>query len=227
MLFPFGYYDLIEAFTQTGCAVCRLVKRDVQRHIDEILYEHVTDTAMYNRFRASRGLCAEHGQLLLGFGNALGIATLYEAVLDKLVSLSQDGLGISTTRTLSRLLSKSNGQALADMLAPDQPCIACEMQSASDDRYADILGEYIQDDKLQTAYRQSDGLCLSHIRHALTRAKTGDNAKLLLTIQAEIWHKLRTELAEFRRKYDFQHVDEAMGAEGDSWMRAVLRVGGE
>jgi len=125
------------------------------------------------------------------------------------------------------MLSKSNGQAVADMLAPDQPCIACETQSASDDRYADMLGEYIQDVKLQTAYRQSDGLCLTHIRNALTHAKTGDNAKLLLTIQADIWHKLRTELAEFRRKYDFQHVEETIGAEGDSWKRAVLLVGGE
>ena len=224
MLFPFGYYDLLEAFPQTGCAVCRLVKRDVQRHIDEILYEHVTDTAMYNRFRASRGLCQQHGQLLMGFGNALGIATLYEAVLDKLVTLANES---SPMQSLPRLLSKSNMQAVADMLAPDQICIACETQSASDDRYADSLGEYIQDEKLQTAYRQSDGLCLSHIRHALARAKTGENAKLLLTIQADIWHKLRTELAEFRRKYDFQHVDEAMGAEGDSWIRAILRVGGE
>lgn len=227
MLFPFGYYDLIEAFSQAGCAVCRLIKRDVQHHIDATLYEYVTDSGIHDRFRASRGLCAAHGHLLMGFGNALGIATLYEAVLDKLVSISQEGLGMSPTRTLSRLLSKSNGQALADMLAPEQPCIACETESASNDRYADILGEHIQDEKLQTAYRQSDGLCLPHIRHALAHAKTDDHAKLLLTIQADIWIKLRTELAEFRRKYDFQHVDERMGAEGDSWMRAILRVGGE
>ena len=73
MLFPFGYYDLIEAFSQSGCAVCRLVKRDVQRNLNAILYEFVTDGEIYNRFRASRGLCAEHGQMLMGFGNALGI----------------------------------------------------------------------------------------------------------------------------------------------------------
>lgn len=224
MLLPFGYYDLIEAFSQTGCAVCRLVKRDVQRHIDAILYEYVTDAGMYHAFRASRGLCHQHGQLLMGYGNALGIATLYEAVLDQLVTLAGNA---PISGGLSRLLSKPNGQAMADMLAPDQPCIACQTQADSEARYADILGEYIDDDQLQQAYRQSDGLCLSHIRQALTRSKTNDNAKILLTIQTDIWDKLRAELAEFRRKYDFQHVDEAMGTEGDSWMRAVRMIGGD
>lgn len=221
----FGYYDLIEAFSQSGCAVCRLVKRDVQRHLDAILYEHVTDPRLHHRFRASRGLCAEHGQMFIQPGGALGITILYEAVVDELIKTAQSATDLSPTRGLSRLRGKNS--AVPDALSPAQTCIACETEADSEARYADILGEHIREEKLGSAYRGSGGLCLSHFRHAVTNAKSAENAKVLTAIQVEIWSNLRDELAEFRRKYDFQHVDEAMGAEGDSWLRAVRLVGGE
>mgnify|MGYP001166056449 CR=1 FL=1 len=221
----FGYYDLIEVFSESGCAVCRLVKRDVQRHLDAILYEHVTDPRIHKRFRASRGLCAEHGQMFIQPGGVLGVATLYEAVVDELIKSAQSATDLSPTRGLSRLLGKNS--PVSDALSPAQMCIACETEADSEIRYADILGEHIREEKLSSAYRGSEGLCVSHFRQAVTNAKSAENAKLLTAIQVEIWGKLRDELGEFRRKYDFQHVDEAMGAEGDSWLRAVRLVGGE
>ncbi len=228
MLTPFGYFDLIETFSADGCAMCALTKRDVQRHLDAILYEHVTDPRLHAKFRASRGLCMEHGKMLIQPGGALGIATLYEAVVDELTKIAQNMTSISPTRGFSRLLSaKSSGNTLADALAPDQPCFACETQSASEIRYAQTLAEHITDPKLHTAYAESRGLCLTHFRITLNEAKNAESAKRLITTQISVWGKLKDELAEFRRKYDFQHVEETIGAEGDSWKRAVLLVGGE
>jgi len=228
MLTPFGYFDLIETFPADGCAMCRLTERDVQRHLDSIIYEHVTDPLLHAKFRASRGLCMAHGKMLIQPGNSLGVATLYEAVVDELTKIAQNITSISPTRGFSRLVSaKSSGNALADALSPDQPCIGCETQSASEIRYAQTLAEHITDPKLHTAYAESRGLCLTHFRITLNEAKNAASAKRLISTQTDIWGKLRAELAEFRRKYDFQNVDEAIGAEGDSWKRAVLLVGGE
>jgi hypothetical protein len=46
-------------------------------------------------------------------------------------------------------------------------------------------------------------------------------------LQREIWQRLQAELHEFMRKSDYHNMDEKMGAEGDSWQRAIARVGGE
>ena len=35
---------------------------------------------------------------------------------------------------------------------------------------------------------------------------------------------LREELTEFIRKNDYRFKDEVMGAEGDSWRRAIVRL---
>lgn len=222
MLTPSGYFDLLETFPQPGCPICTLSARATDRLLDAILYEHVTDPKMHTRFRASRGLCPAHGAQMIRAGAALGVATLYEAVVDELLALASAS---PSQRGLSRLFGSQN-QTLAESLAPSQTCIACDEQEASQTRYAQTVASYIADARLQEAYRASDGLCLAHFRLVVRHTTDAEDLKLLVSIQVAIWSKLRAELAEFRRKYDFQHVDEAIGAEGDSWKRAVRMIGG-
>ena len=43
---PFSYFDLVETFPKPGCAVCTLTQRDVERHVDLMLYGFVSTDEM-------------------------------------------------------------------------------------------------------------------------------------------------------------------------------------
>ena len=221
MTTPFGYFDLLEAFPLPGCAVCRLLDQDVDRYLDRLLYEYPTDPITQQTLRASRGLCHEHGWRLRRYNNALSVAVLYDAVVDELMRIS---LQVPADRGRSR--RRGAGSALADALAPTQPCPACALRDDAEKRYLQILGEYVSEARFGDAFRQSDGLCLPHFRGALEGAHDAESARLLATVQSASWGKLKGELEMFMHKMD-AHYHERMGAEGTSWLRALARVAGE
>jgi hypothetical protein len=224
----FAYYDLTEAFGASGCAVCRLLQRDVARLLDSILYEYATDRGMQARFRDSRGLCGRHGWQLSQNNNALGIAVLYEQSLHELLTLLDRPAPVAKARRgIGRLFTASTGSALADSLEPARQCLACETQSGSEANYIRALADDLSDDAMLAAFRTSDGLCVEHFRQALRATTDPAHAAHLTGIQREIWTRLRADLLEFMRKSDYNHAGETMGPESDSWLRAVARLSGE
>lgn len=60
MVTPVTYFDLIDYFPQPGCAICNLLRRNVDRSLDALLYEYVGDPDSHRVFRQRRGLCNEH-----------------------------------------------------------------------------------------------------------------------------------------------------------------------
>ena len=220
---PFSYYDLIEWFAKPGCAICNLLLRDAERFLDSLLYEYVTETETNNAVRAGRGFCNAHSWQLTQFrGGVLGIAILYEAALDEVLTITEQAQAAPSG--LSRLLNKSGVPALSRALEPTGPCLACEVVAQSEKDYTQAIGRYVDDEGMEAAYRQSDGLCLPHFRQALRETQYQER---LTSIQVAHWSKLKGELQEFMRKNDFNFRDEAMGAEGDSWLRAIGRMSGE
>ncbi|TVR24086.1 MAG: hypothetical protein EA396_02175 [Anaerolineaceae bacterium] len=223
---PTGYYDLVERFPASGCAVCRLVLRDGERSLKSLMHEYVMDFDTQADFRRSRGLCNHHAWWLSGARNALGVAKLYSAALDEIIN-TLDSVTDDGQRTLfSRLLNgDGNRSALADALRQKKPCPVCALQSANEARYLKTLCKYIKDERMNTAYRASDGLCLTHFRGALNAAPSAATHTELVTIQRDIWHRLYAELNEFMRKSDV-YVNENFGEEGDSWLRTIASLGG-
>jgi hypothetical protein len=228
MSVPFGYHDLIETFPQPGCAVCRLLERDVTRHLESSLYEFVIDPPFVHGFRDSRGLCNEHAhQLIEARGHALGVSILYDHVLDEVLSALDKPTTVSA-QGLTRLFNRDRpGVALANALEPSAPCIACELRDRSEVAYLDAIAQAIGDPRLRDACAASDGLCLPHFRQLLRAAPTADAVRALVTIQDEIWRRLKAELEAFARKSDFHNAAEAMGSEADSWKRAADRMSGQ
>jgi hypothetical protein len=220
---PFSYYDLIEWFANSGCAVCNLLLRDGERFLDSLLYEYVTETETNQAIRAGRGFCNAHSWQLTQYrGGVLGIAILYEAALDEVITITQQASQGSSG--LSRLLNKNGVSSLSRALEPTGPCLACEVLAQSERDYTQAIGRYIDEADMDKAYRQSDGLCLPHFRMALRETP---HQERLIAIQMTHWGKLRAELQEFMRKNDFNYAAEAMGVEGDSWLRAIARLSGE
>jgi len=220
---PLNYYDFLTHFAQPGCLICNLVDRDVRRYLDSLLYEYVNAPVTHEAMRASRGLCAQHNSQLVDYGaSVLGIAILEAAILDEVLMLAASPGGGSA---LARLRG-GTGRALADQLEPDAPCSACEALNKAQQLHIDALAFHIDDADLAAAYRQSNGLCLPHVRLALRAAPGAGHVAALVAIQTAIWAALKGELDEFARKYDINHADEMMGAEGDSWRRALGLIAG-
>jgi len=224
----FSYYDLLEMFSQPGCALCRILQRDAHRLLDAILYERVTNPPTQQTFRASRGLCGEHGWQLTQFSNALGTAILYEQVVHEVLTILEDQTATGMGQGIRRMFTPNPNVVLADALEPTVVCPVCVNLDDAESRYVRMLSEHLEDEGFMTAYHESEGLCLGHFRQLLRVTQHPERLKNLLTMQTEILARLRVDLLGFMRKNDFQHVSEEVSQEeGTSWMRAVSRMGGE
>lgn len=215
----YGYFDLLEAMREPGCPVCRLLKRDIERHLGAILYEFVLDHSVSGRFRESRGLCSEHGYLLTERGNALGIATLYHAVIYDLLA--------DTERTPIRAPRLFGGdRANASQLEPKAPCSVCVYRDETAARLLALIPVHIHENEFRQTYSASSGLCLPHVTE-LVKAAAPTVAQQFMALQRPIWERLKAELETFMRRSDFQYAHETIGAEGDSWRRATALISGE
>jgi hypothetical protein len=214
----FHYYDLVEALRQRGCAVCRLLERDSERFLDALLYEFVVDRTQQKIFRASRGLCAPHSEQMLSLsGYGVGIAVLADSVLWELENIVNQPLAAD-----KRLFRRdAAGAALADKLEAERQCPCCETLASSETRYAEALAEFTRDSAMNEAFRASDGLCLPHFRAALRAIGKADDVEMFVSIQKAAWGRLRAELELYRDKLGERRSGEVIGAEGDSWQRAV------
>lgn len=222
---PFGYFDLLETFSQPGCAICRLLQRDVARYLDTLLYELTVDPPTQTSFRASRGLCHDHTWQLPALNSALNVAILYDAVIDEVTKIAQRSTP-ERQGGLARLFNGAPTSALADALAPQKPCPACIVRDDAERRYLQVLGSYTTEKRLQAAFAKSDGLCLPHFRGVLGFAREAENTRLLIEVQVAKWTAIKQELELFLHKMD-AHYHEQMGTEATSWLRALARVAGE
>ncbi|MEO8607267.1 MAG: DUF6062 family protein [Chloroflexota bacterium] len=225
---PLNYYDFLQYFAQPGCLICNLVERDVAKYLDSLMYEYVNAPITHEAMRASRGLCAQHNGQLVDYGaSVLGISILQSVILDEVLKISGGAPGASGGSALARLRgSLRKGVGLADNLEAAGSCSACDALLKAEQLHVDALAFHIDDTDLADAFRGSNGLCLPHFRLALRAAPGAAHVEMLVTIQTAIWGNLKAELDEFARKYDINHADESMGAEGDSWRRALSLVAG-
>jgi hypothetical protein len=82
------------------------------------------------------------------------------------------------------------------------------------------------EDGLLQAYRASEGLCLPHLRQALSMARDPDVAAVLVDTQCAIWEKLEGHLSEIIRKFDYRYREEPRGEETGAAARAVAALSG-
>lgn len=211
---PLAYYDLIETFPNPGCAVCTLMKRDGDRLLDSLLYERVMEPDSHRAFRTARGLCNEHAWQLMSYkGGSLGIATLYNATVDEVL------------KTLRNVPQK--GAPLADKLEPTSTCMACKLLADSERDYLHVFQRYISDPRVWAAFESSpEGFCLPHFRLALRQSYPPDLLRKIVETQKVNWERLRANLLEFIDKNRHERMHEEMGAEKDSWQRAIAAMAG-
>jgi hypothetical protein len=227
--------ELIAACHEPGCPVCRVLAKRVRNYLDKLFYEHVNDLKLREELRLGRGFCRTHAWMALemGVGDALGVAIIYHDVLTNVLRLWPSGVGVSGGGgMLERLRRGGSGlrgaaRNLAVALRPQGPCPACQQEADQLDLAVAVLMEAATRPELAAALEGSAGLCLPHFGKALGGAQTEAQAAELLRLEEAKLAALDAELAELIRKNDYRFRDEAIGAEGDSWKRAVRMVVGE
>lgn len=193
------FFALMEALGQPGCPACRLADRAARRFIETLFYEQVTDPQARARLRRSEGFCEEHTAVALQLGDALGSSIIYADVL--------------------AAASQSLGSA------PSQTCPACHTASEAAQRALNTLLTHFAEEEAQLAYRQSDGLCLPHLRQIIPSRSKSAAAKVL-DIERERLARLAAECEEFAAKSDYRRLGEPLGSERNAWQRAARKLGG-
>jgi hypothetical protein len=226
MLTPMSYFNLIDACSEPGCPVCRLLRSDADRALDAMMYENANEPESHLEFRNGRGLCNTHGwQLTQYAGYSLGTAILYKATINEVLKVMQQTA--NQPPLVQKLVRRSGrGAALADALEPTTSCFVCKTLSIAEPTYIQIFAQSLGDEKFLAAYRNSDGLCLPHFRQLLRRVDESD-VQTILAIQQSLWERLEAELKLFADKNIAERMHEAIGQEGDSWQRAIGSTSGQ
>ncbi len=55
-----SFYEVKGALGQEGCPICRLTADVVERYLDFMLWERVTDPDLRREVRQARGFCRDH-----------------------------------------------------------------------------------------------------------------------------------------------------------------------
>jgi hypothetical protein len=223
---PFGYYDLLEAFPQRGCALCRLLARDKQQYLELLIFEYTMDIEINAVFRAARGLCSAHGAEFMAIQmSAVSIAKLYGGVIEEALALVDGLIEAESNGRGRRRRDRAAGRAAADALKPNAPCPCCQSLNVREADYAQIAAESLNEQSFREAFAASEGFCLPHLERIL-RSADGEAARFLMTTQRRIWAQMRADLHMFVAKQDPRFGAPPTDAEARSWRRALESISG-
>jgi len=213
-----------------------LEQQSVERYLDNQFYENVNSPKWRDALRASLGFCHEHAWLSVNqrLGDALGYSIIYRDIINSLLNQFDDQTGLAhTARRRTSLLrqlpepARNRIEKILTALTPRKRCPVCEQRDHATRNLISVLVEELDTPEMILALQASEGLCLPHLRLTLEHVRDASASEQLLNIQREKLEVLRTELAEFIRKNDYQAVKEGFGKEGDAWLRAMGMIVGK
>ncbi len=174
------YFELRDACSQRGCPVCRVLEAKLQYYLDSVFYENVNDAGIRQGIRASLGYCRIHAHRATEIGDALGVAIIYQDILDIIIEgLARESVPLSATE-----------------------CPACAHQRRFEKSYVDTLAVYCDDEELRQAFKESDGLCLPHLNALLVHLGKRGLPEWIVSLQLQKLKQRRSNLSEFLRKQD-------------------------
>jgi hypothetical protein len=224
------YFDLRDACGEPGCPVCRLTLRAVSRFIERVDYEYVNEPDVRARVERTWGLCNTHAQQWLREGHVLAVALVYEGIFKRLQSeverarpSGQNGLLSGVGARIGRRKRETS-----DQLQPDGVCPVCRERDDTEVHLIRMLGEGLAQtaDDFRGAFQGSDGLCLPHLRLAMSTLSDAGTGAVLREAALGHQERLQGQLREIVRKHDYRFRDEPSGEERGAATRAVTHVTG-
>lgn len=216
--------ELREAMTDWGCPLCRLSHKAEQAYIKSLNYERVLDLNTRDGLKASRGLCEKHSRDWETLqGSALGIAIVYRVTV---LDLLRDTVP-AKVKPKGWLKRQPLAALLADQLQAHGSCLACDIGEGTVERFTGLLLQDLHEPQIQELLVACGGLCLPHLRTALTHRMRSATATILIDLHRQAWQHIMGELEEFIRKNDYRFQDEKLTqAEGSSWSRVLDMIVG-
>jgi len=236
----FSYYELLDMCAQPACPICNLGNKSASRHLRSFIYDGVNNVPLRAHLRDALGYCHEHAWMLPEAGESapLGIAILHRDLLNSIRQrLDKSQFNKSGKRSLRSMLSGAlkRGEGYAKSGNPPQYlaetgiCPACERRIEAENLAFKALMEALNKDDapMIAALKNSDGLCLVHLRYALEIADTPEVFDHLVTITGGQLSTLIADLDEFIRKNDHRFRDEKISdSERASWKKGLQRLVG-
>jgi len=221
------HLDLIDAFGQSDCPVCRLVERDVQHYIDGFFYESITVVERRTEIRSARGFCPAHSEILAGHNRTLGTAIMmHDVINDVLRSFPDEEHGRNTAATLRQAITPPQ-KSVAEALRPKRECVLCAHERHQERIVLETLLAGMRDDALRAAFAASGGICLPHLQAALEqRGANSSDQRALLELQGGILRRLRAELAQFIHKHNGSYESAPIGEERRAPAQATRLISG-
>ena len=237
----FTRIDLKKALREGGCPICRLRIEAEEHYVRDLLRECVNDVSTRERFLASWGYCARHARLLglievKEFGDGTGNAIMYESLArraEKWLTRVRGEVAQHEIHpklhTLRALWNPSKHVPLS--LTLEKGCRVCEIGTDSAAYTLKGLLEALENQEAWIAdlYLASEGLCLPHLRSALTQIYSQQRrlSELLIDHAQKGLLALQLHLAEYLRKHSWSFREERITREErESWSKAITFFSG-
>jgi len=230
-----AYVRLQEALRKPCCPLCHILKEAGLRYLENLLYENVNDPGIRKMLDSSWGFCERHTRALASLTQySLGIAIINESLLNKVLKLFKETVRLDFFKHSSKYFSKKSkarvrtGAELATLLNPTVGCPACEVEDHTIETVLDELNYQLArgDSNITSLYHSSPGLCLPHLRRALSQGGDPAGIRALIELHIQKLEELQSELNEYIRKHDYRYSAEPWGREKDSWLRSLQFLGG-
>jgi hypothetical protein len=224
------YFNLLDALKEKGCCICFLLKKTIDKLMNDFLYEQVNDFWVRNKIRESLGFCSLHAWQLQKLGDPLCSSAIYEDLMSIIVNQMEKI--ITAEKGMQKFLQKFLGGILRinreDRYRKTKIiCPMCQSRREAEKRYISTFIEGFHEPEFFSAYRNSFGLCLPHLIETIKNCKEKKLIRLLLNTESEKMKNLIKELKEIQCKHDYRFSHEKIGRKGDAWIRAVEKMVGK
>lgn len=173
-----NYFALQKACEKDGCPLCSIINERIDRYIDGMLFEHISDRTFRAQYKEAGGFCNTHAEALLSYRDGLAVAILGRGTL-------QDYLEDFKKKKIRKRKER---------------CPACVERERIEKEFLTFIAEASEEaideePSLPSFFTQSDGLCVQHYAQLITFSKKVP--KWLSTFQEEKFTKLEQRTAKF------------------------------
>jgi hypothetical protein len=241
MSFLTAIFDLKALLSRPGCPICQVSHLAARRYVESLHWEHINDPVTRVKFLEAWGYCPTHTRLVAHveqamFNDWLGTNILYESLSRYVYQrLAQQPLPhphpAPQPRPLGRLWRWLE-RLRVRLTSPPAPtaCPVCTAAASSArNALAGLLEALEQEaETWQALYRESDGLCLHHLRQALTLGVRYPQAVAFVrqTALARLTRQIAA-MNEYIRKHAWEHRDEPLSeAEQRAWQENLAFFSG-
>ena len=222
----FTHIYLEDAFKEKGCPVCNVIDKYVKRYIDNFLYENVNSASVRMQLRQTLGFCNLHAWQAAEVKDGLGISIVYEDLLK--TALNNFNTYMKKDNSIAKAKkSNSKNNFLPEIKNQETNCPACKLSKEVEENCLSLILQNIKEPAFNRLYKDSDGLCLKHLRLLVNKSSDPSITHEIINIEKEKLAKLISQLQEYQRKHDYRFSHEAFGVEKDSWLRAIEKIVGK